>query len=207
MNQVRKLIRETIEGVLISEAAFGFSDVLNNPDIGLVEDKGGSSSIVLYNFKNNTVVGTMSYRPASRNINQFVGVAAEKGYGPLIYELGIMSSFNRALVPTRDGDIRDTAFEVWKKFMDRTDVHKIVLEPGDEAYSEEYENPQYDSKTDDYISDGTEVIANTALLKIPNKEYKELINRGNELISKYKISPEEVRGRGGNFFAYKYADS
>jgi len=192
MNQVRKLIRETIEGVLISEAAFGFSDVLNNPDIGLVEDKGGSSSIVLYNFKNNTVVGTMSYRPASRNINQFVGVAAEKGYGPLIYELGIMSSFNRALVPTRDGDIRSGAFKVWEKFMDRSDVHKIVLEPGEEAYSEKYENPK---------------IANTALLKIPNKEYKELINRGNELISKYRISPEEVRGRGGNFFAYKYADS
>ena len=204
MNKVKKLIRETINELLLSEVAVTATEVLGNPDMGLINDGG---SLVLYDFKNNRVFGTMSYRPASRNINQFVGVAAEKGYGPLIYELGIMSSFNKGLVPTRDGDIRDTAFSVWEKFINRSDVHKAILEPGDEAYSEEYDDYTYNAETDEEVLNNTSSIANTVLVKIPTKEFKDLVNRGKELMDKYRISQDEIKGRGGNFFAYKYADS
>lgn len=184
--------------MLLSEGAFSLSDVLNNSEAGMIVSKEPSgASVELFDFKTSRVLGTIKYKAASNNIMQFVAVAAEKGYGPLMYELGIMTAFNKPMVPTRDADIRGGAFSVWEKFMSRSDVKKIVLQPGDEAFSEEY----YE------IGDKEGEIGNTALLKAPSGEYSELLKRGNELAAKYKIYPEEVKQRGDNFFSYKYADS
>jgi len=199
MNKVRKLIRETIEKEVINEVAVSFNDIFTNESIGLVQYKG---SITLYDFKIDRVYGYMSMRPISSNLNEFVAVAAEKGYGPLIYECGIMASFNKGLLPTRDGDIRGDAFKVWEKFTQRTDVVKAVLEEGDEGYSEEYLD--FDLDMD---NPKESIVGNTVLVKIPSSEYKKLIVKGKELMSIYKKTEEQVAERGGEFFGYRYADS
>lgn len=199
MDKVRKLIRETIEKEVINEAAVSFGDIFLNENIGLVRHKG---SITLYDFKTDRVYGFMSMRPISSNMNEFVAVAAEKGYGPLIYDCGIMASFNKGLLPPRDGDIRGDAFNVWEKFTHRSDVTKAVLEEGDEGYSEEYLDFDLD------VDNPKESIAgNTVLIKMPSSDYKKLIAKGKELMSIYKKSEDQVRERGGEFFGYRYADS
>ena len=199
MDKIRKLIRETIENEVISEAAVTFADMYSHENIGLVVGKG---SVTIYDFQTSRVYGYMSYKPATAHINQFVAVAAEKGYGPLIYEAAIMSSFNKGLLPPRDGDIRGDAFEVWRKFTLRSDIVKTVLEPEDEGYSEEYleidEDPDNPKES---------IIGNTVLVKIPSTGYKDLIKRGEELMNKYKIYAEEVVQRGGNYFSFRYADT
>lgn len=197
MENIRKLIKETIEKV-INEVAVSMTDVLGNPDIGLIVNKNAHHTVVvLYNFKTGRVIGEITYRLAAKGVEQFVGVAAEQGYGPLIYELGIMSAFNHAMVPTRDGDIRGGAFSVWEKFMNNPGFTKHVLSPDDEAYSEAYEE----------FGEKENVIGNTALIKSPDSKYSDLLNRSPELINKYRISAKEIGRRAGDYFAYKYADS
>ena len=199
MNKVRKLIREIIENEVLKEAAVSFHDIFLNETIGLVHHQG---TITLYDFKTDRVYGYMSMVPIISNLNQFVAVAAEKGYGPLIYDCGIMASFNKGLLPPRDGDIRGDAFNVWEKFTHRSDVTKAVLEKGDPGYSEEYLD--FDLDPD---NPKESIVGNTVLIKIPSSDYKKLISKGKELMSIYKKTEDQVRERGGEFFGYRYADS
>lgn len=196
---IRKLIRETIEEVMLSEAAFNSSDILSNPDLGILAETNNSFSVViLYDYKLHKALGMISCRATDNpDIIQFVAVAAEKGYGPIMYEFGMMLIYSKFLVPTRDADIRGTAFGVWEKFTQRADVEHLVLDEEDPGFSEDY----FD------MGDEAAVVGNTACRKSPSGEFKQLIAKGEELGNKYKISKERVKQDGDNFFGYKYADS
>jgi hypothetical protein len=199
MNLLRKLIREAIESVVLNEAAVPMSEILKNPNIGLVTTKKGNSfQLVLYDFRAHRVLATTDCVHVSDNIFQQTGVAAEKGYGPIIYELAMMTIYNNGLTLTRSGDIRGTAFEVWKKFFHRSDVGKFTIPETSKSYSEEYPEGDYE---------GDAIIGNTAFTMAPSMEYENLVERTPILIRMYKISENDIEQQGGNFFSYKYADS
>lgn len=199
MNKLRKLIRETIEEAILSEAAINISDVLKNPNIGLITTK--TKYVVqldLYDFSKERMLGTTECVHVSENIFEQTGVAAEKGYGPLMYELAMMTIYDNGLTLTRNGDIRDAAFDVWKKFYTRSDVGKFPIKLGIGAYSGEYNEHEYG---DDAI------IGNTAFTMAPTREFMELQERTPLLMKLKSKHSEDIRQRGGDFFAYKYADA
>jgi hypothetical protein len=199
MNNIRKLIRETLEEVVLSEAAVAISDVLANPNIGLVITKlSNGVALDLYDFLKHRVLATTDCVHLADNVFQQTGVAAEKGYGPMIYEMAMMTIYDNGLTLTRSGDIRGTAFEVWEKFYHRNDVVKFSIPEGSRSYSEEYPESEYGDRA---------IIGNTAFTMPPSGAYENIIERTPILMRIHKISKEEIREQGGNFFAYKYADS
>ena len=65
-------------------------------------------------------------------------VVAKKGYGPLMYELGMQHVSPAKLVSDRDGDTKDAALSVWGKFINGASPNVTVetLSPEDEGYVE-----------------------------------------------------------------------
>jgi hypothetical protein len=94
---------------------------------------------VLYSPKMDKVFATISLSRLKSG-NYFVsGVAAEYGYGPIIYEIAMSNIYPNGLLPTRDGDIRQGSINVWNKFLKREDIKKEFLKPDDKDFSEEYD--------------------------------------------------------------------
>ena len=201
MNKLRKLIRETIEEVVISEAAVAINDILTNPNIGLTITKSGNAfQLDLYDFIRRRMLGTIGCTHVADNIFHVTGVAAEKGYGPLMYECAMMTIYDNGLSPTRNGDIRGAAWGIWEKFNKRSDIEKFAIPEDSRAYSpDEYTEEEY----------GLDIatIFNSAFKMAPSGGYENLIERTPILMRMHKISKEDIRQQGGDFFAYKYADS
>lgn len=199
MNKLRKLIQETIEEAILSESAVNISEVLKNPHIGLITTKiNDVFQLNLYDFHKDRILGTTECAHVAENIFEQTAVAAEKGYGPIMYELSMMTIYDNGLTLTRNGDIRDSAFNVWKKFYNRSDIGKFPIRLGIGAYSGEY-NPH------EYGEDA--IIGNTAFTMAPTREFNELNERTPLLMKAKSKDSEDIKKRGGDYFAYKYADS
>lgn len=65
-------------------------------------------------------------------------VVAKKGYGPLMYELGMQHVSPAKVVSDRDGDTREDALNVWAKFIGGASPNVTVetLKPNDDGYVE-----------------------------------------------------------------------
>lgn len=128
------MIRETIRSVLrensIKEVALREKDLPSSVALFIREINQGYD-LVLYDPKIKEIYGTITIAQREHyGPNYFVtGVAAERGFGPFIYELAMMhlSKLGRGLMPTRDGDVRDVAFNVWKQFFNRPDIKKETM--------------------------------------------------------------------------------
>lgn len=152
----------------ILEAAVGSGQAASQDLALLRKNNGGSVVYVLYspaafsesedNDPRNVIFGYLDVKPHqgdSWNAGEVKFAAAQKGYGPLMYELA-MSDFH-ALMPDRLSTSA-AARNVWKKYAQRSDVEK---KPFDDVA-----NPKTPSKVDDakLISDfdGEEAYLNNA---------------------------------------------
>lgn len=197
MVNLRKFIRIILEETLLKESAMSISQILSNPDIGLVVFRGSQLiEIVLFNFKNLSILGTLATKPVSSELQQTAGIATEPGCGPLIFELGLMA-LGKPLCLNRSGDIRDKALGVWEKFINRTDIEKIAISKDTSHYSNKF----------DSVDGGKSTIFNMALHKAPTPEFNKLVSRGFLLMEKYNVEPHAIKQQAGNFFVYRYTDS
>ena len=123
-NIIKKLLRESLldEGML----------TLNNlpSGTGLFNNNHDGVRIYLYNPESNISFGVLTayLRHNNYSINT---VAAEKGFGPYMYELAMMyaSLKGKGLSPDRTGEIRSDAWNIWLKFNQRSDVKKTPIIP------------------------------------------------------------------------------
>lgn len=179
-------------------------------DVGLFIN---DDTLTLYNPKNHRVYGYigLAYKV---DFYTFPVVAAEKGFGPLIYELALMyvRTKNNNLMVSRDGDIRGEAFGVWKRFYYRNDVSKETLPfddnnfnfafiTGDETFESDI---QKQVEYEFYVNDGYEEdirIFNTMMSMKPSDEFY-------SLQEKYVgLNLDDISRRGNDFFSYRYSDS
>ena len=83
--------------------------------------------LVLYSSDEDKVYGIIGIRNYQTS-DYFVSyVAAEQGFGVYMYELAMMllSKEDAGLMPDRSGEIKDKAWNIWKKFYnERADVYK-----------------------------------------------------------------------------------
>jgi hypothetical protein len=134
---IKNIIKEVVEEVFFKEDALRASSL---PDeVGLfVRDLNRGYTLTLYNPANEIAFATITinYDPNEGPGFYVSGVAAEKGFGPFIYELAMMhiDSGGDFLMPSRDGDVKGSAFNVWYKFYDRDDVDKETLDLFDENF-------------------------------------------------------------------------
>jgi len=98
-----------------------------------IMDKGVTIMMSLYDPESNKCYGYLTATDSMEGSNDYsvMSVAAEKGFGPFVYELAMMyvNAKGKGLTPSRDGDVRGDAFDVWAKFYDRKDVKKNKLTP------------------------------------------------------------------------------
>lgn len=74
--------------------------------------------------------------------NSVTGVAAKKGYGPLMYELGMAHVYPNALQSDRNGNTEPEAKAVWEKFIAGANpkIKVVKLSPSDKEYRTKYPN-------------------------------------------------------------------
>ena len=93
------------------------------------------NSFTLYNTIEKKVYGYIGINKSEGDNYYVGGVAAEYGYGHIMYELAMSYVYPKGLMPTRDGDIRSGAVNVWERFLKRKDVEKKRLTKKDADFS------------------------------------------------------------------------
>lgn len=187
-----------------------------NTDVGLFifED-----SLTLYNPKIDKVIAYIGLSQDSDGTYYFPSVAAEKGYGPMIYELAMMFVGENGLMVSRDGDIRGEALDVWIKFYnsDRKDIIKTTLELTDEDFNfaiihgedNTHENEhdklaEFEAHVEESYEE-TILAYNTIMYMYKTETYNRLISIANDWLNK-GVSLEEVIDKGHDFFSYRYGE-
>ena len=162
-------------------------------DLGLFIDR---NNFTLYNPKEKKVYAYMGiYKLKSGNYS-VGGVAAEYGYGPLIYELVMSHIYPKALLPARDGDIRGGSINIWNRFLKRPDVEKKSLTKKDpdfswEVYEEFGSGPGFKFIQTSYYYSGLKDLV------------KKLTKKANEYTSN-GLDLKEVIDSGGDYWMGRY---
>jgi hypothetical protein len=166
-------------------------------------------NLVLYN-KNTDKIYAMISLSEWEGYYTFPRIAAERGYGKIILRSALMFVGKDGLLPSRDGDIRETAFDLWKKISKEKDVVKDVLPISSELFNfaiitgEEDVYNNIDDKLEEFY-DHTQnnkeikndiVLYNTKLLMSKDEQYKKLLNSGRDII----LSDRRI----DDFFSEKY---
>lgn len=116
-------------------------------DMAIVLHKG--PTLILYNTKEDKVLGSINVYN-----NEVTGVAAEKGFGPIMYELGMAMVYPKPLQSDRRGNTEEGAASIWNKFIDGINP-KIKVEkvkPSDKDYMSVW--PETGEPIDPYYLDG-----------------------------------------------------
>ena len=158
----------------------------NNPNLKEAKQEVKDSMVVvlsrkdnqinLYDLKTNEALGVINTYG-----NEVTGVAAKKGYGPLMYELGMANVYPNGLQSDRHGNTEPAAENIWKKYIAGTSpnikVQKLI--PKDKDYRTTYAGDGYDSS---YISD----FYNYKFYNPDIATLKQLIQKGNTLSDELK---------------------
>ena len=194
---MKQLIKKLLREGLLGESAFTTADLPEGTGLFI---KGGS--LTLYNPEDEDDVDGKVYADITIEPTGFGNyydvslVAAEKGFGPLIYELAMMyiHTIGGKLMPSRGGSIRDGAMGIWLKMYNRKDVNKETFKIKDDEFIFDVlgqGNPWPEDKRRVFnelgLADQSILMAfNTTFSKEPSSEYKELIQVANSY-------PEDVR--------------
>lgn len=187
--EVINRIGEGVNMTTIDEAAFTSTHLPEGTGL-FIEENNSGASLTLYNPKNKETYATITFisHISEGPFHWVSGVAAEKGFGPLIYELAFMyiHEQNSKLMPSRDGNVRGGAFNVWEKMYKRNDVNKIEFDVENNNFrfdiitgEESRTTPEERLGWFDELTANEQFtlkVFNAAYSKTPTKEYKELIN-------------------------------
>jgi hypothetical protein len=134
------------------------------------------NQINLYDLKTNEALGVINTYG-----NEVTGVAAKKGYGPLMYELGMANVYPNGLQSDRHGNTEPAAENIWKKYIAGTSPNIKVqnLTPKDKDYRTTYAGDGYDSS---YLPD----FYNYKFYNPDTATLKQLIQKGNTLSDELK---------------------
>lgn len=212
---IREILRENLKN--LNEASKQISDLPE--DTGLfVNDNGSWLFFILYSKSEDKIYGTITTSDINGSLKlQTVGrIAAEKGYGPLMYEIAMAYINPGYLMPSRDGDIRSEAWNVWKKFYERKDIGKKTLAISDELFSfvivtgdshEDFESTEEKQELFDDMSkydQQTVTIFNT-MYQYRNPIILKLIYKADEQINNKEITLNDLKNKAVQYFQNKYA--
>jgi len=191
-NKIRRLIRES----LLSEAKKDISEIQEGFAL-MITKRAPIIDMILFDLKENKIVGQISSIKYSEMKNYAIStVAAEKGFGSLMYEIMMTYVSPLGIMPARDGDIREGAYNVYKRFFDmRPDIKKYPLKESDIDFSDEIldmfseEDEEFHIlQTVYYYSFGKDKLKNMIInaKKIEPDKDKEIFNQASDFFtSKY----------------------
>jgi len=191
MKEFRKLVRETLIAALVNEGALGFMDL--EPSVGLVIGQNSTQIFInLFDFKTEKCVGTITLKKRSNRIWYVDTVAAEKGIGPLMYEIGMMAIYPAGIGV--GGPTNEKAFDIFNKFeQGRGDIKKVIIKPSDEDYTSFYRNDDLQHYLENIIFSRTKSIW-----------FNKLEDRGRNLMEKNNLDIDFINKKCQNYFLNKY---
>jgi hypothetical protein len=181
VTELRQIIKEEISKVL-GEAKADITE-----DMVIILDKG--PTLILYNIKDDKILGTINVYN-----NEVTGVAAEKGFGPIMYELGMAMVYPKALQSDRRGNTTKSAEHIWNKFISGIDP-KIKVEKvksSDKDYMSVW--PETGEVIDPYYLDG---FINYKFYNPDKSVLDKLIKRGDAIL---KDKQEDIVKRANDFY-------
>jgi len=190
-------------GTMVKEDMAQIGDI--SKDLVLVTGKrdGSDTFMILYNYETQRIQGIIGFQDAGGD-NHVSVVAAEKGYGPLMYELAMMYSSPKGLMPTRNGDVKDSAKNVWIKFFNRDDIEKRTIDLGSGGYGEPFSDFFYDEKGE-FEVDKMKKIFNTKYYKSPTPEFHKLVRSSKGIMKEKNLNLEDIIERGMSYFGASYS--
>jgi len=155
---------------------------LNDNDDIYIIDKSGNKNVVIFDKKDNKVLGFVTLEKVGNSEYQIKFSAAEDGYGPRLYDYSMMAVYPAKIVPSRWSVSKD-AQHVWDFYYNkRSDIKKTKMDKSDKNYVDDY--PDY---------------MNYYYSMEPNSEYRKIINR-----SKPELSNDTLYMRGKKYFNSVY---
>ena len=183
------------------------SELVEQNQLGLILHNGGrvtkETTLTLYDFKNKKVFGFIEAIKKKGEIPEIAKSAAEKGYGPSMYDF-ILMTFEEGLVPDRES-VSEAALNIWRHFVNnRPDVDKETLDKENPSYINSYVKHEDDDKDPAHADEEGLKILNTIYKLNPSKEYTDLIERGNELMREHSTNSNNINKAGNLYFTKKY---
>jgi hypothetical protein len=180
-----KYITKIIENILdkeLKEIAITSNEAIKKNLALLLYNTRINQEIILYTLEGNIeIFGYMSISRMENLKNSYVVnlSAAEKGFGPLLYEIA-MTKFGY-IAPDRFS-VSNKAKNLWLKFYNRYDILKKPLPDNIEKHEEEFLNYSYTVKNPIDLSKFEQKNKiNIAKAKLYNKTEQELIDKISEL--------------------------
>jgi hypothetical protein len=177
---IKKLLREN----LMNEIAINGNDLPSN--VGLVND---ISTLILFDFNTNKIIGIINAYDLTSDLYYIGSVAAEKGYGPLMYELAMTFVPSHNIISDRES-VTDSALNIYKGMVKRGLLVK-TLKPDDEFYH--------------YFDDMTpedNLILNSIFHYEDKSTFDKLMANGNRYLDKMKNKDEFVEELGLDSFDF-----
>lgn len=216
MINIKEYIKNKLIESIIDEAARGLNDLPQDASL-FVKDNGTWVNFILYSKSEDKLYGVITIEDLNKdgNIRSVGRVAAEKGYGPMMYEIAMAYINPSFLMPSRDGGIRTGAWEVWKKFYDRKDVNKKTLDIQDELFSfviatgdnhEDFESPEEKQEMFNELPDydkKTVTVFNT-MYQYKNPMILKLIYKADEQLNNKEVDMNDLGTLAVRYFEHKY---
>lgn len=196
MKKLRKQIRGLIKETLLFEAKKDISEIQESFAL-IITKKAPIIDMILFDMKEDKIVGTISAIKYPKMKNFAIStVAAEKGFGSLMYEIMMTYVNPIGIMPARDGDVREGAYNVYKRFFDlRPDIKKQSLQEKDVDFSEEIADMFSEEDEEFYI------LQTVYYYSFGKDKLK------NVIINAKKLNPDkekEVFNQASDFFTSKY---
>lgn len=191
-----------------NEKAIPFEDILKTEtQQGLiVKDKHSTNGVVriiaLYDFDDKKILAYAQVRKWSLKDEtwQIDMTAAEKNYGPDLYDFALMSVYPESVKPSHT--IKIAAQKVWTYYKDnRSDVKKEIIDKDDEDYEDDFEeNTDGPMENDPAVLD----LINIRYTLKQSDVFTELVNRGKIYMDKYNVKEADILRIGRAYFWKKY---
>lgn len=192
----------------INEKAIPFEDILKEEtQQGLIvkdsKAPGGGKlrNIVLYDFDDKQVLAFAQIREWD-GLWEINMTAAEKNYGPDLYDIALMSAYPESIIPSKT--IRPDAQKVWKYYKEnRTDVKKVSIPKDHSEFKKRYET-EVNGK-EEYSNDPAMLdVINTMYSLEKTDMFDALVKRGEEYIEKYKVDVNKIIHIADRYFWKRY---
>lgn len=128
--------------------------------------------------------GYIGFGPTHGDVYGIYGAFADKGYGPLLYELVMTYVYPKGITMSDDSSTSPDAMNVWEKFASRNDVEKKPIERTKPTDKEEWFDSMYgeDPEQDKWIDRGRELHKTQFIYNLGKDKLDTLIAKGDEYL-------------------------
>lgn len=182
------------EEEIIGEGSSTFMDI--PPSVGLIRNDYDSSKIWLhlFDFKEKKCFGHITLAQLSDRSYMVTTIAAEKGFGPLMLEIGMMGAYPSGICLDRVATSKEGVWKMFKKFADeRPEIRKSYIKPSDM----EYDNRHIDD-------DEKHFLYNVILFRHPSSWYSKVLERGARLSQDSGMDGKEITAICRQYFSNRY---